>query len=350
MSTLREEDVQAVLEALRSGWLTMGPRIQAFEAAFADWTGAAHAIACSSGTAALHLALLAERLEPGDEVLVPALGGRAAADAVRNAGGEPVFCDVVSPRVPVLDTVDVRRRMGPRTRAVVVVHAYGHGADAVELAQICGEAGASLVEDGRAALGAIAGANDRQVGTIGRSGCFSFADGRQLPMGEGGMVTTGDPAVMERVRLLRAHAMTSGTWDRHRGHSDTYDVVDVGFNFRLDEPRAALGSSRLEHLREDLEARRRVARELRVALDGVAGVTPCFTLEDDAFSSHGAFPMLADDRAAALEALASAGLRAWDEPLLADLPCAREAAEHLVVLALEPELDVARVTAVIAGV
>src|SRR5439155_23996943 len=101
-----------------------------------------------------------------------------------------------------------------------------------------------------------AGAPARQVGTYGRSGCFSFADGRQLPMGEGGMVTTGDEDVAARVRLLRAHAMTSGTWDRHRGHSDSYDVVDVGFNFRLDEPRAALGSSRLTRLREDLQDRR----------------------------------------------------------------------------------------------
>jgi dTDP-4-amino-4,6-dideoxygalactose transaminase len=222
------------------------------------------------------------------------------------------------------------------------VHAHGHAADAALLAELCAGAGASLIEDCRAALGAIAGTRDRQVGTIGRSGCFSFADGRQLPMGEGGMVVTGDEAVADRVRLLRAHAMTSGTWDRHRGHSDTYDVVDVGFNFRLDEPRAALGLSRLPHLSEDVEARRRLARELRAALDGVPGVTACHTLEDDASSSHGCFALLADDRDGALAALRAAGIPARGEAAQADLPRAAEAAARLVVLPLEPGLDPAR--------
>jgi dTDP-4-amino-4,6-dideoxygalactose transaminase len=343
MSALRDEDIAAVLDTLRSGWLTMGPRIQAFEAAFAEWTGAPHAIACSSGTAALHLAMLALRLAPGERVLVPALGGRAAAAAVRNAGGEPEFCDVVSPAVPVIDVADVERRLAG-ARAVIAVHPYGHAADADLLAGL----DVPVVEDCRAALGALVGSHDRQAGTLGLAGGFSFADGRQLPMGEGGMVTTADEAVAARVRLLRAHAMTSGTWDRHRGHSDTYDVVDVGFNFRLDEPRAALGSSRLARLREDLQRRREVARAWRLAAEA-AGARPCFSAEDDAPASHGAFPVLVDDPDRAIAALAAAGLRGRRETALAPLPHASGAAERLVVVALDDGADPAALTQALRG-
>ena len=342
---MREEDVQAYLDALRSGWLTMGPRIQAFEAAFADWTGAAHAVAVSSGTAALHLALRAAGCEPGDRVLVPAFGSPAAAAAARFCGAEPEFCDVVSPAVPVLDVVDVERRIAG-AKAVVAAHTWGHPADVDLLREICHAHAVPLVEDCRAALGALAGAARRQVGTVGLAGCFSLAEGRQVSVGEGGVVTTPDADVAARVRLLRAHAMTSGTWDRHRGHSDTYDVVDVGFNFRLDEPRAALGTSRLAHLREDLEARRAAARRLRDAVDGSSVAAACFGREDDAFSTHGSFGVLLADRAArdaALERLRAAGVAAVAEPALGDLPRAAEAANR--ALAIPPDADADAVAA-----
>jgi dTDP-4-amino-4,6-dideoxygalactose transaminase len=328
--SLRDEDIEAVLETLRSGWLTMGPRIQAFEAAFADWVGAPHAVAVSSGTAALHLALLAAGCEPGDRVLVPAFGSRAAADAARFCGAVPVFYDVVSPSFPGLDVVDVERRIGD-VRAIVAAHTWGHAADADLLGEVCDAHAVPLIEDCRAALGAVAAGGRRQVGTIGLAGCFSLAAGRQISVGEGGVVTTADEDVAARVRLLRAHAMTSGTWDRHRGHSDTYDVVDVGFNFRLDEPRAALATSRLARLREDLEERRAAARRLRAAAEAVPGVSVCFGREDDAFSSHGCVGLLFEDVAARDEALArlrAAGVDAVAEAALDALPRAGEAAER----------------------
>jgi dTDP-4-amino-4,6-dideoxygalactose transaminase len=344
--SLRDEDVEAVLETLRSGWLTMGPRIQAFEAAFADWVGVPHAVAVSSGTAALHLALLAAGCEPGDRVIVPAFGSRAAADAARFCGAEPVFADVVSAARPVLDVVDVERRIGDDVRAVVAAHTWGHPADADLLRDVCDARAVPLIEDCRAALGSLAMAGRRQVGTIGLAGCFSLGEGRQISVGEGGVVTTADDDIAARVRLLRAHAMTSGTWDRHRGHSDTYDVVDVGFNFRLDEPRAALATSRLSHLREDLEERRAAARRLRRAVDGLPGVTACFGSEDDALSGHGAFGLLLEDAAArdaALERLRAAGVQVLAEDALAALPHAQQAARR--ALALAPDADPAAVTA-----
>jgi dTDP-4-amino-4,6-dideoxygalactose transaminase len=234
---VRESDIDAVLEALRSGWLTMGPRIQAFEAEFAAYVGAEHAVAVSSGTAGLHLAV--RTVAPGARVAVPALGGDAAAAAVRASGGTVAAWDAVSAEDPTPDPDAL-----PDADAAVLVHSYGFRARAPQTA-------VPLIEDCRAALGL-------GVGRAGVAACWSFADGRPLGMGEGGCVTTDDAGVAARVRLLRQHAMTSGTWDRHRGHSDSYDVVDIGFNFRLDEPRAALGSAQLAHLDSDLEARRTV--------------------------------------------------------------------------------------------
>ena len=337
---MRDEDVEAVLETLRSGWLTMGPRIGAFETAFAEWVGVPHAVAVSSGTSALHLALLAAGCEPGDRVLVPAFGSRAAADAARFCGAEPVYADVVSAARPVIDLVDAERRLGEEVRAVVAAHTWGHPADTNLLRELCDARAVPLIEDCRPARGALAGTARRQVGTIGLAGCFSLGEGRPISVGEGGVVTTADDDVAARVRLLRAHAMTSGTWDRHRGHSDTYDVVDIGFNFRLDEPRAALATSLLAHLREDLEERRAAARRLRRAVEAVPGVTPCFGIEDDAVSSHGSFGLLledADARDRALARLRDAGVPAVAEPALEPLPRAAQAAARS--LAVPPDAD-----------
>ena len=237
---MRESDVEAVLDALRSGWLTMGPRIKAFEEQFAAYVGARHAVAVSSGTAALLLCVKA--LAPA-RVAVPVVGGDA--DTVRAAGAVPVPWPAVADDDPVPDPAAV-----PDADAALLVHPYGFRAPMPDTRL-------PIVEDCRAALGL-------GVGSAGVAACWSFADGRPLAMGEGGCVTTDDDDLAARARLLRQHAMTSNTWDRHRGHGDSYDVVDIGFNFRLDEPRAALGAAQLAHLDEDLEARRAV-EAMRVA-------------------------------------------------------------------------------------
>jgi dTDP-4-amino-4,6-dideoxygalactose transaminase len=259
---LPEEDVEAVLDVLRSGWLTMGPRTGAFEEALGAWIGTPHALAVSSGTAALHLACRAAGVGVGDEVIVPAITFVASASAPRWCGADVVLCDVESPSRPNIDVADVERRLTPRTKAVIAVHFAGYPADMVALRRLCDAHGLVLIEDAAQAIGAVVdgdrGGAARQVGTIGDLGCFSFYSKKQLCVGEGGAVTTADDSLASRVRSLRSHAMTSGTWDRHRGHEDSYDVVDVGFNFRLDEPRAALGLARLAHIEQDLATWQRV--------------------------------------------------------------------------------------------
>ncbi len=291
-----EDDVQAVLDCLRSGWLTMGPRTQAFEAALAAYVGSPRMVAVSSGTAALHLALLAAGVGAGDEVIVPALTFVASASAARYVGAEPVLCDVCSPRAFNIDPQDVAARITPRTRAVVAVHFAGYPADVAALRELCDERGLVLIEDCAQAIGAAVDDAGRQVGTVGELGTFSFFSKKQLCVGEGGVVSTADESLEARVRLLRSHALSSTTWDRHRGHDPAYDVVDIGFNYRLDEPRAALGLSRLQRLDADIARRRGLVWAYRAQLAEVAGIELTWDELGVERGSHFAFPVLLADR------------------------------------------------------
>jgi len=291
-----EQDVRAVIDCLQAGWLTMGPRTRAFEQALAGYVGSPHAVTVSSGTAALHLSCLAAGLGPGDEVIVPAFTFVASASAARYVGAEPVLCDVRSPHDFNLDPEDVARRITQRTRAVVAVHFCGYPADLLALRELCDEHGLVLIEDCAQAIGARFDDGGRQVGTVGELGAFSFFSKKQLCVGEGGMVTTADDRLAERVALLRSHALTSSTWDRHRGHDPAYDVIDVGYNFRLDEPRAALGLSRLARLREDIAARRAIVRAYRERLAELPGLELAFDERAVERASHFAFPVLLGDR------------------------------------------------------
>jgi dTDP-4-amino-4,6-dideoxygalactose transaminase len=267
---LEEEDFQAVAETLRSGWLTLGPRTAAFEEAFAAHLGARHAIAVSSCTAALHLAYLAAGVGPGDEVIVPSFTFAATANAVLYCGATPVFAEIVSRENPSLDPEDVARRITPRTKAVCVVHFAGYAAAADRLRELCDKHGIALIEDVAHAPSAMLGG--RKLGTWGLAGAFSFFSNKVLSVGEGGLLCTDDDEVAAFVRSRRSHAMTSGTWDRHSGRTDTYDVTGLGFNYRLDEPRAALLLSRLGRLEADIARRRELTlryRRLLGELDGL---------------------------------------------------------------------------------
>jgi dTDP-4-amino-4,6-dideoxygalactose transaminase len=291
-----EEDVAAVLDCLRSGWLTMGPRTQAFEAALAEYVGVEHAVTVSSGTAALHLACLAAGIGAGDEVIVPAFTFVASAAAARYVGAEPVLCDVRSAQDFNLDPEDVAARITPRTRAVIAVHFCGYPADVLALRALCDGHGLTLIEDCAQAIGARVDDAGQLAGTVGQLGAFSFFSKKQLCVGEGGMVSTDEDELADRVKLLRSHAMSSSTWDRHRGHDPAYDIVDVGYNYRLDEPRAALGLSRLKRLDDDLATRRRLVRAYRERLAEVPGVELAFGERAVERSSHFAFPILLPDR------------------------------------------------------
>jgi len=292
---LEQPHIDAVADTLRSGWLTMGPRTQEFEQVFAEHLGSRHAIALANCTAALHLAYLAAGVGPGDEVIVPAITFVATAAAARYCGAEPVFAEVKGTHDLGIDPGDVRTRITPRTKAVCAVHYGGYAADLAALREVCEDAGLALIEDAAHSPSATPLGDSRKLGTHGLSGCFSFFSNKVLSCGEGGLLATDDDGVAAQVRSLRSHAMTTGTWDRHRGHAPGYDVLGVGYNYRMDEPRAALLTARMADLEDDIAARRALVHRYRELLAGLPGVTVPYEDAEVDVSSCYVMPVIVDD-------------------------------------------------------
>src|SRR3954452_4380816 len=287
-----EDDIAAVTAVYRSGWLSMGPRTQQFEKAFAAYTGAPHALAVTNGTAALHLICAAAGLGEGDEVIVPSLTFVATVNAVAYAGATPVFADVVSVTEPWLSAAAVEAAISPRTRAVMSMTYGGHSGETEALSTLCDDRGLVLLEDTAHAAGSRL--HGRHLGTFGRAGAFSLFSNKNLDVGEGGVVVTGDDELAARVKLLRSHGMTTLTWDRHRGHASGYDVVALGFNYRMDEPRSALATRRLARLDGENTARRELDARYRRLL-GDAGIACALEPVEGLASAHHLFTIVLDE-------------------------------------------------------
>jgi dTDP-4-amino-4,6-dideoxygalactose transaminase len=249
---------------------------------------------------------------PGDEVVLPSLNFVAAANAVAHTGATPVFCDVVGEDDLNLDTSDLEAALTPATKAVIALHYAGFPCDIEAVERICAEPGIALIEDAAHAPGSLV--NGRMCGTVGRVGCFSFFSNKNLPVGEGGMVITNEDALADALRLLRSHGMTTLTWDRHRGHAHSYDVVAQGFNYRLDELRSAMGVVQLGRLEHDNAARAGLAARYRDAFDGANGslrMPFADRLGDKAYSHHLAVVLVPEgtDRDAVRTRLAEARIQ-----------------------------------------
>jgi dTDP-4-amino-4,6-dideoxygalactose transaminase len=308
--TVPEADIDAVAATYRSGWLSMGPETERLEHAFAGYAGAAEAIAVANGTAALHLACAAAGLGPGDEVIVPSLTFVATVNAVAYTGARPVFADIAGLDSPWLSAEACESAIGPQTAAIMCMAYGGHDGDLEALKALADRRGLQLLEDVAHAAGSRLGG--RHLGTFGRAGAFSFFSNKNLATGEGGMIVTDDPELARRARLLRSHGMTTLAWDRHRGHASGYDVVALGYNYRIDEPRAALARARLGRLDSENSSRRHLDeryRRLLVDIHGVALLTPGSAgLE----SSHHLFVIVLDralDREVFRAAVAERGIQ-----------------------------------------
>jgi perosamine synthetase len=264
-----EEDVQAVLAALRSDWLTTGPRVAAFERAVAAEVGADHAVAVSSGTAALHAAVAAAGVGPGDPVVVPALTFAASANAVLYQGGVPVFADVRDDTLNV-DPADVAAKVGPGTRAIVSVDYAGQPADHDEISALARGHGVPLIEDAAHALGAEY--RGRRVGALADLTTFSFHPVKHVATGEGGLVTTSDPATAGRLRRFRNHGLETEFRERHARGDEYSPMVELGYNYRLTDLQCALGLSQLARLEPGLKRRAEIAQRYRAELAGQPGV------------------------------------------------------------------------------
>ncbi len=258
------EEKAAVDNVLQSKWLTMGSGTQELEQAFAAYVGAKYAIAVTNATAALHLACVVAGLGPGDEAIVPSLTFVATANAVRYTGATPIFADIAGEQDLNISYNNIEKSITDRTRAILVVHYGGYACDMPSILELARERGLKVIEDAAHAVGSELGGI--KLGTWGDMGCYSFFSNKNMTTGEGGMIVTNNEAFSQRLHLLRSHGMTSLTWDRHKGHAWSYDVVDLGFNYRIDEIRAALGKVQLGKLTANNEQRRRLTQTYRDAL------------------------------------------------------------------------------------
>ncbi len=304
------EEQAAVERVLSSKWLTMGSVTQEFEQAFAAYVGAKYAWAVTNATAALHLACVVAGLGPGDEAIVPSLTFVATANAVRYTGATPVFADIAGEEDLNISQRTIEKAITPRTRAILVMHYGGYACDMPGIMELARERGLAVIEDAAHAVGSELGGV--KLGNWGDMACFSFFSNKNMTTAEGGMIVTNNEAYSQRLHLLRSHGMTSLTWDRHHGHAWSYDVVDLGYNYRIDEIRAALGSVQLGKLPANNEKRRQLTRVYREKLNSAAPqVTVPFTSHPGISAAH-LMPILlpsGTNRTAFMDAMKAQGIQ-----------------------------------------
>ncbi len=306
--TFDHEEERAVVEVLRSRWISSGEVTRAFEREFGEFVGAPHAVAVTNGTAALHLALLALDVGPGDEVLVPSLTFVATVNAIRYTGAKPVFVDINSLDDWGISPAAIRSQITPDTRAVVPVHYAGYPCDMQAIGDIVRQHDLYMVED--AAHGPGSWIGSQHIGTFGDVGCFSFFANKNMTTGEGGMAVTDNPELAQKMLYLRSHGMSRLSWDRHRGRDNQYDVVSLGYNYRFDDIRAALGRVQLKKLAENNRKRAERTSGYVELLEDFPAVRIPFRVRDGRFSHH-LFPVLLDgnvDRHALMTKLRERGI------------------------------------------
>lgn len=351
--TIGEEEAAAAAEAIASGWVAQGPRVRDLEEAFAKRVGAADAIAVSSGTAALHIALLLAGVGPGDDVVVPSLSFIATANAVRYTGATPVFADV-DPATQNLTAATIQERLTGRTRAVVLVHQAGVPADVDAVHELLDPLGIAVVEDAACAAGATY--RDEPIGGHSSWVTFSFHPRKLLTTGEGGMVVVADPDEAARGRRLREHGMSVGAADRAAADRVIVEsYLETGFNYRMTDIQAAVGLVQLDRLGGIVARRRRRAARYQQLLAGIDGLRTVADPPHGTTNFQSFWAVLPEDSPATqtevLERLLREGISARRgimaahlEPAYAEhqhgpLPVTEALSERSLILPLHDELD-----------
>ena len=269
---LLEPEIDEALATLRSGWIGTGPRVVAFENAFCEYVGARFAVAVHSCTAALHLAMIAIGLKPGDEVIVPSLTFAATANAVIHAGGRPVLADV-DRQMMCLDSEDAASRVTSRTRAIIPVHFAGRACEMDAILELAGRHRLRVIEDCAHAIETLH--RDRHVGTLGDLGAFSFYVTKNVVTGEGGMVTTAEPAWADRIKTLALHGLSADAWKRFSDEGfKQYEVIEPGFKYNMTDLQAALGLHQLQRVDANLVRRREIWARYQMAFADLSAFLP----------------------------------------------------------------------------
>ncbi len=354
--SLGQDEKRALIDVIDSGWITMGGQARAFERAFADLHDVADAVAVNSCTAGLHLALQAIGVGPGDEVLVPALTFVATANAVLYTGATPVFVDIEALDTPIMSCADAALKCTPRTKAVVIMHYGGYMADRTMWREFADARGLYLIEDSAHAVGSA------RCPMFGDLAVFSFFGNKNMTTAEGGMVVALDRDTLGRVRQARGHGMTTGTMERLAGGMITYDVTMLGFNYRMDDLRAAIGLVQLKHIDEWNERRRALTAHYRELLEKHCP-SVLVPFEASRRSAHHIMPVVLPkelDRQRVADALRASGVQStnhyppvhwfsWFQDRFPNshLPCTEEFAMRELTLPLHPKLTTDQVEYVV---
>jgi len=361
--TLGEEEAAAAREAILSGWLTQGPRVAEFERVVADFCGTAHAVAVSNCTTALHLALLALDIGPGDEVICPSMSFIATANAIRYTGAEPVFADV-DPATFNLDPAAAEAALTPRTKAILVVHQLGMPADLDRFLELGGRRGVQIVEDAACAIGSRY--EGRPIGGHTEMACFSFHPRKVLTTGEGGMITTNNSSHAQRLRLLRQHGMSVPDTSRHSARTVIVEnYVCLGYNYRMTDMQAAVGLEQMKKLPWIVARRRELAATYTAAFRRHPWIIPPLvpSYAEPNFQSYAVqLRPAAGDRNALMQYLLDQGIAsrrgvmlAHQEPPYAgrpranDLSISEAASSRSLLLPLYPGMNAAEQGQVIAS-
>lgn len=285
---ITDDEIDAVADCMRNGWLTMGPRTLEFESRIAEFVGSAHAVAVNSGTAALHLALCCIDLKPGEEVILPALTFVSTAEVVRYFGAVPVFADV-EPDTHLIDPSKIEPLITDKTRAVIPVHYAGQACDMDAIMKTARSHGLAVIEDAAHALPSYY--KNRMIGSIGDITCFSFYATKTITTGEGGMAVTANTEWADKMRTLRLHGISRDAWKRYtKEGSWRYDVVMNGFKYNTTDIASAIGLEQLKKAALMNEKRRLIAEKYQTAFSGDDFVIP-YTLKEDRISSWHLYPL-----------------------------------------------------------
>ncbi|MDE7417794.1 MAG: DegT/DnrJ/EryC1/StrS family aminotransferase [Lachnospiraceae bacterium] len=284
-----ETEVQAVTEVIYSKWISSGPKCKELERLFCDFLNVQYAYAVANCTSALHLALKVLGIAKDDEVIVPSFTFVATANAVRYVGAIPVFCDIDSTQDLTLSVESIEKSITSKTKAIIVMHYAGFPCNMDKIMKIAKERHLYVIED--ACHGPLSEYKGVKLGTIGDIGCFSFYANKNVSAGEGGMVVTNYSKLGEKVKLLRSHGMTVMSYDKAKGHATGYDVVELGYNYRMDDIRAALAISQLKKLSVDIEKRKELREQYINRLAGCSKIIIPF-IQHKEYVSNYIFPII----------------------------------------------------------